>query len=118
MKEIYLKNKRTFDSILLNKKKVEGRINKGFFKSIEVGNEILFRHENSQIEVTIIKISHYKSFELLLIDMDNVLPYFETVSEGVKYYYSLYNKNLEDIYGVIGIEFIKKIKIISNNKWI
>jgi ASC-1-like (ASCH) protein len=107
MKNIYIRNKLTFININNGRKTTEGRLNYGMFKNIKKGDMINFVHNNNKIKVKIINVCKFLTFEKMLINMKNVLPSVLTLSEGVKYYNTMYSKIKQDKYEVLAINFFK-----------
>jgi ASC-1-like (ASCH) protein len=107
MKNIYLKNKITFDRINNGEKTTEGRLNCGIFKDIKKGENINFLYNNNITKVEIINVYKFISFEKMLKNNNNILPSVLTLSEGVKYYNTLYSKVKQDKYEVLAINFFK-----------
>ena len=54
--------KNAFDNIKNGNKTVEGRLFKGIFKNMKVGDEIIFVNNHDSIKKTISKINIYNSF--------------------------------------------------------
>lgn len=110
MTEVYV-NKIWFDHISEGNKTVEGRLNKGKFKTFKKGDIIYFKNENKKIKVQIINIIEYKDFKSYLEKegLKRTLPGIDTIKEGRKVYYSFYTREMEDLHGVLAIE----IKLIN-----
>lgn len=89
------------------KKTIEGRLNKGKFSQIEVGDIIKTNNETS-FEVIGKKI--YPSFKDMIIaeGIKNVTPDKETIEEAIAVYRQFYTTKQEKEFGVIAIK-IKKI---------
>ena len=90
-------------------KTVEGRLNKGKFSKMKVGDIVEWNNKNKKFITRITAIRHYKTFEDMIKTegLDKVLPYhkIETVKQGVNMvYYQFYSKEDETKYGVIAIE--------------
>ena len=95
-------------------KKVEGRLNKGDFAKLRIGDEIEFYNDDIEgvsrtATVTVDAIRKYKSFRAMLSSegLATVLPLKEITSDktGVALYRGFYSKEDEDTYGVLAIKF-------------
>ena len=88
-----------FSMISIGLKTVEGRLNKGRFKDMEVGDIIEWHNEDFKERKFLTKIigkNEYKTFEEYL------------VSEGLSVYFKYFSKEKESEFGVVAI----KIKVI------
>lgn len=96
-----------FNYILSEEKKIEGRLNKGKFLEIKVG-DILEINEIAKFEI--VRKNIYKTFREMIIAerLENVVPNKKTVDEAVQVYYKFCTKEDEEKYGVVAIE-IKKV---------
>src|SRR5258706_9383529 len=92
-----------FQYIKTERKKIEGRLNKGDFINLHLKDKILFFNNNENILVEIVKINHFINFrEMLEIEgLNNVLPDIKTIEDGLNVYYQYFNMNDEKKYGVI-----------------
>ncbi len=99
----YLKNK---------KKKIEGRLNKGTFASLEKGEIVKFVNNKDSFKAKIKKIVKYNSFEEYLTQegLKRTLPNIKTIEEGCDIYYKYYTKEQEREYKIVAI-YIKKIDL-------
>ncbi len=95
-----------FGYILSGEKIVEGRLNKGKFLDLEVGDVLEI---NDRANFKIIKKNTYKNFrEMLLTEgISNVLPDKNNIEEAVEVYYKFYSKKDETVCGVVGITMEK-----------
>jgi len=90
-----------FSLIKLKLKTVEGRLNKGEFSNMKLGDIIIFTNDElgfeRSIDVKIIKIINYNTFQTYLENetLKRCLPGIDTIEEGVNIYYNIYKK--EDI---------------------
>ena len=95
-----------FSLIKLKKKKVEGRLNKGDFNKIKIGDIIKFTNNefgfNREFNVKIIKISDYDTFRDYLENekLEKCLPGIESIEEGIKIYHNFYSFNDENKYKI------------------
>lgn len=92
---------------LEGKKKIEGRLNKGKFSTIEVGDIL---RANNSISFEVIGRKIYKSFREMIIEegVENVTPDKGTVEDAVNVYYQFYTSEQEKEFGVVALK-IKKI---------
>jgi len=109
IKEINVQNP-WFDYIKSGEKRIEGRLNKGTFKTFEKGDKIKIKNNDSYVIVRIKKIIKYNSFEEYLSQegLKRTLPGIKTISEGVDIYHKFYTKEQENEFGILAIS----IKII------
>jgi len=88
-------------------KKIEGRLNKGTFSNMKVGDMLTINNtdKTQQIIAKIVDISKYNSFESYLImeGLKRTLPGIKTIEDGVKVYRQFYNEKAEKEYGVVAI---------------
>jgi len=100
-----------FEYIRDKKKRVEGRLNKGMFKSFVKGDKIKIKNGEDFINAEIKKIRKYKTFEEYLCQegLRKTLPNINTIKEGCDIYYKFYTKEQEKEFGILAIQ----IKIIT-----
>ncbi|MFH1187742.1 MAG: ASCH domain-containing protein [bacterium] len=101
-----------YHSFILNGKKiVEGRLNKGKFASINIGD--IIEMEPEKIQFNVVKKNIYSDFKSMLKKegIKNVIPNKQTLEEAADVYYKFYTKEQENEFGVVAI----KIKRISTN---
>ena len=111
MKTIWIKND-PLTKIISGEKTIEGRLNKGIFKKINIGESVVFSSKDSSCLVKIININSFNNFyELLKYDLKSTLPGINTINEGVSKYLSYYSNEKQKKYGVLGIH----ISVISNS---
>lgn len=102
-----------FSLICVGKKNIEGRLNKGDFKKMEVGDVIFFYNNDfdiyREVECIITKITKYDNFRKYLINSNikKCLPTIENINDGINIYYKYYTREDEIKYGCVAI----KIKI-------
>lgn len=91
-----------FTSIIEGKKTVEGRLNKGKFAEMQVGDILKI---NSRAEYKIIAKNQYKKFAEMIVaeGLKNVIPDKETIEEAVQVYYQFFTKEDEERYGVVAL---------------
>jgi len=101
-------------SLMKNKKKrIEGRLNKGVFSSLEKGEIIKFVNGSDKqvsFKAKIKKIVKYNTFEEYLSQegLKRTLPKVLTIEEGCNIYYKYYTREQEREYKILAI-YIKKI---------
>ena len=99
-------NKRAFRNIICSNKKIEGRLYKGVFSKVGIGDIFTFYNDNESCDVKIIKINCYNNFYEMLSNenLKNLLPYCSNINEGINLYNKIYKKNF-DKYKVLAIHF-------------
>ena len=99
-------NKRAFTNIINSNKKIEGRLYKGVFSKVSIGDVFTFYNDNESCDVKIIKINYYNNFYDMLSNenLRNLLPYCNNINEGMNLYNKIYKKNA-DKYKVLAIHF-------------
>lgn len=111
MKTIWIKND-PLNKIISGEKTIEGRLNKGIFKTINIGESVVLSSKDNSCLVKIINIRHFNNFyELLKCNLKNTLPEMNSVDEGSSKYLSYYSNEKQQKYGVLGIH----ISVISNS---
>jgi ASC-1-like (ASCH) protein len=99
-----------FSLIALGLKTVEGRLNKGSFKDMKVGETVLWTNEQQgfkrEILTRISRITKYTGFEdyLQTETLPKCLPGILNIEQGLSVYYKLFLKEDESRYGVLAIE--------------
>jgi ASC-1-like (ASCH) protein len=95
----YLKN---------GQKTIEGRIRKGKYAEIKVGDHIMVNNteETEVVKTEVIDTRNYHSIKEMLEkeEIKKLLPDAETVDEGIKIYSKFYNLDQEKEYGLVAIE--------------
>jgi ASC-1-like (ASCH) protein len=96
-----------FSQIVSGKKTVEGRLCKGDFIDLKIGDSITFHNNNNEkINVIVKQLEYYCNFVDFLEDhLKNTLPDIESIMDGLKIYKSLYREEDEKYHGVIAIIF-------------
>ena len=100
-----------FSLIKLKIKKVEGRLNKGDFANINIGDFILFTNNEFGFErkfkIKIINISYYDNFQKYLEKetLKRCLPGINTIKDGLNIYYKYYSKSDELKYKIKAFTF-------------
>lgn len=102
-----------FECIFNGSKTVEGRLNKGDFGKMEIGDEIEFYNDKSKYTVEVVNVKYYKTFKEMITKekLKNVLPTSDItkIKDGVKVYHSFYSPEDEKKYGIVAIHIkVKK----------
>ncbi len=102
-----------FECIYNGSKTVEGRLNKGDFGNMQIGDQIEFHNENNKYTVDITNIKYYKTFKEMITKerLKHVLPTpdIKRIKDGVKVYHSFYSPEDEKQYGIVAIHIkVKK----------
>lgn len=97
--------------ILSGRKTVEGRLNRGRFATVQVGDHVLI---NDQAGFTITAKHQYTSFREMLEHegVTRVIPDAADLEAAVQVYYQFYTPEEEREFGVVGLE-LQKIAWIS-----
>jgi ASC-1-like (ASCH) protein len=98
-----------YHSYILNgKKTVEGRLNKGKFATINIGDIIEIEPEKIQFDV--VEKNIYSNFKSMIEKegVNTVIPDKQTLEEAVNVYYKFYTKEQEKEFGVVAIKIRKK----------
>lgn len=103
-----------FSLIGNGRKSVEGRLNKGDFKDLQIGDTILWYNndiQNKEILTKVTKKTVYKTFKQYLKKegIDNCLPDTNNIRDGINIYYKYYTKEQEKEFGVVAI----RLELIS-----
>lgn len=104
MKIINIHKKEPYHSMVINGlKTVEGRLNKGKFAEIEIGDVLMMRPENKRFRV--VGKRRYKTFKEMLEaeGIKNVLPDKNNIEEAAKVYKKFYKESEENKYGALAI---------------
>lgn len=90
--------------ILDGKKTIEGRLNKGKFNVLKVGDRLLVGLDKKLFIIE--RISHYKTFKEMLTSEGfcNVIPNSKTVAEAEAVYYKIYTEKEEKKFGVLALK--------------
>jgi ASC-1-like (ASCH) protein len=105
-----------FSLIKLNIKKVEGRLNKGTFAKMKIGDYIIFENSDFDLKRTVkVKIKNiieYESFKQYLEKekLERCLPGISNINDGIKIYRKYYSKSQEIEFKILAIK-IKQKKI-------
>ena len=100
-----------FSLIQLRIKTVEGRLNKGDFADMKIGDIILFTNNEfgfkRKFEIKIKNITYYDNFQTYLENeiLEKCLPNIDNIEDGLKVYYKYYNKSDELKYNIKSFQF-------------
>ena len=97
-----------FSLISTGLKTVEGRINKGKFAALAIGDIITFYNDDfnhREISVKVTRQTPYPDFKTYLETetLARTLPGQPTIEHGLAVYYKYYTKEFESEYGIIAI---------------
>lgn len=97
-----------FTFVKNGQKTIEGRLKKGEYANLKVGDHIVVQNddETDSVEVEVKDVRPYPTFESMLNseDLKQVLPDIETVAQAVQVYRQFYAPEQEQEFGVIAIE--------------
>ncbi len=98
-----------FTLILLGLKTIEGRKNKGIFKTMNIDDVIEWKNDDfidRRVKTRVVRKAVYDTFENYLNSegLQNCLPGIYTIEDGVKVYYKYFTKEDEQTYGVVALE--------------
>ena len=97
-------------SLIVNSvKTVEGRLHKGKFGNINIGDILNVTNNVDMIQLKVIRVTKYSSFKEYLNKegLDKTLPGINTIEIGCNVYYQFYTKDDEEKFGVLAIEIEK-----------
>ena len=92
--------------VLKGIKTVEGRLNKGKFARIKIGDVIEIETETEDIKFNVIEKNVYSSFrEMLEVEgIENVISDKDNIDDAVNVYYRFYTKAQEKKFKVVAIK--------------
>lgn len=98
-----------FGFILSGKKTVEGRLNKGKLKEIEIGDIL---NINNEVEFQVIGKRAYNSFREMIESegIEKTIPDKKSIEEAVEVYRRFYTLEEENKFGVVAIEIARSRK--------
>jgi ASC-1-like (ASCH) protein len=113
-----------FSLIKLGCKKIEGRLNKGDFVNMNIGDFILFTNNELGFErkfkIQIKNISYYDNFQTYLENetLEKCLPGIDNIEDGLNVYYKYYKKCDELQYKIKAFAFytLQDLKLDKFNK--
>lgn len=96
-----------FSLVYTGKKKVEGRLNKGFFGGVKEGDVVHFFNDDlgfrRTVSVRVLKVVVYASFEELLRSEKRVLPTVRGARKKLLVYRRFYSEDDEREHGVVAL---------------
>ena len=102
-------NRLAFDNIIKNRKRIEGRLKRGYFqKNILNKNDIIiFINKEDQCLVRITDIIEYINAQEYLENeiLDNIIPDISSISDALKHYAKFYSKKKLENTIMIAIRF-------------
>jgi len=104
MQTIQINVQEPYLSFILNgQKTIEGRLNKGKFKDLQVGDILLIEQDEKRFIIE--RTTIYKSFREMLgkEGIENVVPDKNTLDEAESVYHNFYTKEQEEEFGVVAI---------------
>lgn len=101
-----------YQYITTGEKPVEGRLDKGKFSRMRVGDYLLI---NDESKFKIKRKTKYNSFQEMIEaeGVENVVPDKKEVEEAANVYYNFFTKEQEQEFGVVAIEISK-----MDDQWI
>ena len=99
-----------FNLIKSHKKTVEGRLDKGVFSHLQVGDTVYWYHTQTgeEVKTNIENITKYPSFTSYLSTegLETTLPLdtIDTIDKGVDLYYRYYTPEKEQMCGVLALQ--------------
>ena len=92
---LYIRNINTFIALEAQLKTIEVRIYRGFIKTLNIGDDIEIKYTNISSKFKIIDIRIYNNFETILNSesLSKIMPYVNTIEEGLHLLNSYYKKN-------------------------
>jgi ASC-1-like (ASCH) protein len=89
-------------------KTIEGRLNKGKFGSLEVGDILTL--SNTSLQFKVIGKRKYKTFQEMITSegIERVIPDKTTIEDAVNVYYKFYTPKQEQEFGVLAVEIKQK----------
>lgn len=96
-----------FNFIMSGKKTIEGRLNKGKFINLQIGDVLRI---NNQVNFVIQKINYYNDFKTMITTegLNNVIPDAKNLSEALDVYYKFYSPDDEINFGVLAIKIVRQ----------
>ena len=100
-----------FSLISVGLKTVEGRLNKGDFKALNVGDTIKWTNDDfmhREVLTRVIRKTEYPSFQTYLETegLSKCLPTIPTLEGGLSVYFKYYTKEQETEHGIVAIELM------------
>lgn len=90
--------------ILSGQKTIEGRLNKGKYKDLKIGDILLIGPEEKMFFIE--RITIYETFREMIEKegVENVIPDKDNIDDAESIYYKFYKKEQEKEFGVLGIK--------------
>lgn len=102
-----------FSFIKMGVKKIEGRLYKGDWTKLKIGDIIIFSNNEMGFErfvkVIVTDLVSYSNFEEYLTKegVDTCLPSIDFISDGIKVYRNYFTEDDEKKFGIIAVKFTK-----------
>ncbi|MFO7807444.1 MAG: ASCH domain-containing protein [Candidatus Moraniibacteriota bacterium] len=95
-----------YDYIINGQKTIEGRLNKGKFSLMQIGDHLLI---NNEFKCKIKRKTNYKSFQSMIESegVKSVVPDKKGIQEATNVYYNFFTKEQEQKFGVVAIKISK-----------
>lgn len=94
-------------------KTIEGRVRKGWYCNVKLGDEIEVYNENEtdSILTKVIRVTQYPSIRDMLTkeSINKLLPDVDTIDRGIKVYRKFYKLEQERQFGMVAIEVERKL---------
>lgn len=105
-----------FSLVASSVKTVEGRLNKGDFATISVGDRVTWFNGSREVTTFVVGKAVYDSFERMLRGetLTRTLPPVKTVQQGVAVYREFYSAADEQRYGVLALRL--QAQVIDKHK--
>lgn len=95
-----------FTHIKQGRKTIEGRLNKGQFAQLKVGQIVMWENAGQKVKTKLVRIEKYNTFSDMLVNegLRHAVPGKETLKDGVDVYRGFYSEAKEAEFGVLAIE--------------
>ena len=100
-------NKNALNNIKSQKKKIEGRLKKGYFNKIKKNDKILFHNHQDKYMITIKDIKEYNNlYEYLKNEnIKYILPQIDNINDAYNHYKKFYSDENLNKYKFLAIKF-------------
>ena len=97
---------RTWFTHKQGRKTIEGRLNKGQFAQLKVGQIVMWENAGQKVKTKLVRIEKYNTFSDMLVNegLRHAVPGKETLKDGVDVYRGFYSESKEAEFGVLAIE--------------
>jgi len=97
-----------YSFIVKGKKKIEVRLNKGKFSSLEKGD--IIKMGDQGIELLVLDIKKYKTFRAIFENekMEDIIPDKDCADDAIAVCYRFFTKEQEKEFGVVAIKIQKQ----------